>query len=510
MKAEGKRAMSTEASAAAPPITPRLKMAFGLGSTAEAVVITTTSSFLLIFYNQVRGLSPEMVGVALSLGLIVNAIFDPLVGSWSDRTRSRLGRRHPFMFAAILPGALCFFLVFNPPNGLGHTGELIWLGVTNVVLLQSMTLFHTPHLALGGEMSDDYLERSSIMSYNTFFLWIGDTLGWLLSFGWFFRAAPGFPNGALDPDRWPRFAMTISAVIVVALLVSSWSTRVRIPFVAQARADTPGFGLREWLRDIGRALTNRNYVVLLIGFFFLSLMSGVRNGLWLYGATYFWRLTNGQVTFFVLGSLAGYVFGSYAVTALHRRFDKRWTGMVALLVYCIGPALPLALGYLGILTPQTPGLLIILIAFSTLQHAPYSIMTTTIYSALADIADENELKYGIRQEGVLYSTRTLFARVDQALGTALAGWVLTIIAFPAKATPGAVPEAVLMSLAAAFVLSTVPGLLATVFYGMLRVTRATYDATHAALAEKEAARRGAHAPPLAEDGALAGAAQGAA
>ena len=470
-----------------PPVTVPMKMAFGLGSSAESIVITTTSSFLLIFYNQVLGLPPEKVGIALSLGLIVNALFDPLVGSWSDRTKSRLGRRHPFMFASIAPAAICFYLLFNPPQGLSQIATLFWLGAMNVMLLQCMTMFHTPHLALGAEMSDDYLERSSIMSFNTFFLWIGDTLGWVLCFAWFFRAGPGFPNGALDPQRWPVFAATIAGIIVACLLISSMITQRRIPYVAQAKPNQPRFGVVEWLRDMGRTLTNRNYVVLLIGFFFLSMMNGVRNGLWLYGATYFWQLKNDQIAFFALGSLAGYVFGSAAVTALHRRFEKRWTGTVALIVYCVGPAIPLALGYLGVLEPNTPGLLVILIAFSTLQHAPYSIMTTTIYSALADIADENELKYGIRQEGILYSTRTLFARVDQALGTAFAGFVLSIIAFPAKATPGEVPQPVLMALAVAFVLSTIPGLIAAVFYGMLRVTQATHDATKAALVLKRKA-----------------------
>lgn len=164
--------------------------------------------------------------------------------------------------------------------------------------------------------------------------------------------------------------------------------------------------------------------------------------------------------------------------------------MAALLVYCIGPAIPLALGWAGIMDADTPYLVPILIAFSVLQHAPYSIMTTTIYSALADIADENELRYGIRQEGVLYSTRTLFAKVDQAIGTALAGWVLTIVAFPAKAVPGQVPGAVLDGLAAAFVLSTVPGLGAVAFYGMLRVSKDSYSRTQAALAERRSA------PPL--------------
>ncbi|MEO5733984.1 MAG: MFS transporter [Rubrivivax sp.] len=471
--------------AAAPPISLRMKWAFGVGSTAESIVITTTSMFLMLFYNQVRGLDPASIGVALAIGLAFNAVFDPLVGSWSDRTRTRWGRRHPFMFGSILPAGLLYYLLFNPPGGLGTTGELVWLCAMNVLLLQAMTLFHTPHLALGGEMSTDYLERTSIMSVNTFFLWIGDTAGWLLSFSVFFRATAEFSNGALDPARWPAFSISIALFVMFCLTLSSSITQRRIPYLLQPANTAPGFGAAEWGRDIGRVLRNRNYLVLLIGFFFLSLMTGVRGGLWIYTATYFWQLQNEQIAYFAIGSLCGYLFGSFAVKHLHERFDKRWTGMVALIVYCIGPAIPLALGYFGVLTAQTPWLLAILIAFSLLQHAPYSLMTTTIYSALADIADENELRYGIRQEGTLYATRTFFSRVDQALGTALAGWVLAAIAFPAKAVPGQVPDAVLMGLAAAFVLSAVPGLVAAIFYGMLRVTRATHDATRKALIARQ-------------------------
>ncbi len=469
------------AGTAMPPVSWRMKWAFGLGSTAESIVITTTSAFLMLFYNQVRGLDPAAIGVALAIGLGVNAVFDPLVGSWSDRTRSRWGRRHPFMFASILPAALLFYALFNPPEGLSTTQQLVWLAVFNVLLLQAMTVFHTPHLALGGEMSEDYLERSSIMGVNTFFLWIGDTAGWLLCFLVFFRASAAFPNGALDPSRWQPFSITIAVIVLLCLFISSQVTKRRIPFLVQPAAATPGFGPREWGRDVWRVLRNRNYLVLLVGLFFLSMMTGVRGGLWIYNATYFWQLRNDQLAFFAVGSFIGYVFAAYYVKRLHDRFDKRWTGMLALVVYCVGPAIPLALAYAGVLSAQTPGLLWILIAFSLLQHAPYSIMTTTVYSALADIADENELRYGIRQEGALYATRTFFARVDQALGTALAGWVLAAVAFPAKATPGQVDERVLMGLAAAFVLSTVPGLVAAVFYGMLKVTRATHDATRAAI-----------------------------
>lgn len=469
-----------------PPLGARLKAFYGLGSTAEALSITASSSFLLIFYNQVLGLPAAHVGLAISMGLFVNAVFDPLIGSWSDRTRSRWGRRHPFMFASVLPAGLLFFALFNPPDW-SETAQLVWLGVCNTLLLQAMTLYHTPHLALGGEMADGYLERSSIMAYNTFCLWVGDTMAWLLSYRLFFRAAPGQPNGALVAERYPLFATAVGLGIASLLLFSSWATRRRIPFLKQISADEPKFNPGRFLRDIGRTLTNRNYVVLLIGMAFVSLMSGVRLGLGIYVNSFYWRLSNDQIGLFVIASFVGYLFGALVVTRLHDRFDKRWTGALSLLVYCVGPALPLLLGYLGVLSPATPGLVWILIAFALLQHLPYSVMTTTIYSALADIADENELKYGMRQEGIFYSTRTFFARVDQALGTALAGWVLGLIAFPARAVPGGVGQPVLDDLVRALLWSTVPGVIAAGFYAMLRVTRATHDATRAALDARAAA-----------------------
>ena len=226
-----------------PPLTVRLKAFYGLGSTAEALSITASSSFLLIFYNQVRGLPAAHVGLALSLGLIVNAVFDPAVGSWSDRTRSRWGRRHPFMFASVIPAGLLFFAVFNPPHW-SETAQLVWLGVCNTLLLQAMTLYHTPHLALGGEMADGYLERTSVMAYNTFCLWMGDTMAWLLSYRLFFRAEPGQPNGALIESRYPLFAAAVGVTIGLVLLTSSWATRSRIPYLKQVSAAEQSFDAR--------------------------------------------------------------------------------------------------------------------------------------------------------------------------------------------------------------------------------------------------------------------------
>ena len=466
-----------------PPLSIPLKVAFALGTAAESITFIS-ATFLMIYYNQVLGLPPGLVGSALAVGLIVNAVFDPLVGSWSDRTRSRLGRRHPFMFASILPVALSFYAAFNPPAALGQTGMLIWLAVMNTLLLQMMTIYHTPHLAFGGEMSDGYIERSSVMAYNTFFMFVGDMLAALLTLRLFFAPAPGLPNGALDADRYPTFTIATALLIASILFASTWWTRSRIPYVNQMASDTPPFGVRTFLGDVRRALANRNYVVLLFALLFFSLMTGVRNGLTLYIGTFFWQLDNNELSYLIIGQIAGYFIAAAIVKPLHVRLDKRWTGMFACLVYSIAPGIPLLLGYFGVLSPATPGLIAILIGFAILQHAPYSLLTTTIRSALADIADENELKFGLRQEGILYSVRTFFQRIDSAVGTAFAGAVLAFVVFPAKATPGQVDGQVLGALALAYAAATLPGLIATVFYGMMRVTRDTYETTRAALQER--------------------------
>ncbi len=485
---QGESIATKMAEGTVPPLTVRLKLSFALGSTAEAITFQATSMFLLLYYNQVMGLSPGVVGTALSAGLMVNAVFEPLVGSWSDRLRSRLGRRHPFMFAAAAPIALCFYALYSPPADLGPTGLLIWLTIFYILLQQTVSLYEAPHLALGGEMSDDYLERSSVMAYSTFFLWIGDSLAATVALKLFFKATEEYPNGALDSANYPAFALWTAVTLIVLRFYSAWSTKSRIPYLSKMANSTLPFSFTEFWRDVLRVMCNRNYVVLLCGLLFFALMTGVRNGLYIYKMSYFWQMTNDQIAWFVVGSTFGYVFAAFCVKHLHARFDKRWTGAAACFVYCVGPAIPVALAYLGILTPTTPYLLAILIAFSILQHAPYSILTTTIRSALADVADENELKTGLRQEGILYAARQFFQRIDTALGTMLAGWVLVLIDFPAKAVPGQVDQGVLDGIAIAFLLTLIPGVLASCFYASVRVTRSSYEATKAALVINRAER----------------------
>ena len=99
-------------------------MAFGVGATGEAVYLGLFNTFITIYYNQVMELNNALIGIAIMLAMIGDAISDPVVGIISDRWRSKLGRRHPFLWLAPVPLTLTLYCVFNPPESLlGETSE---------------------------------------------------------------------------------------------------------------------------------------------------------------------------------------------------------------------------------------------------------------------------------------------------------------------------------------------------------------------------------------------------
>lgn len=475
----------TTATAAAERLPLRTKLAFGIGSAAEAIALYAVSSYALLYYNQVLGVKAQWIGLAIAASLVLDAMIEPLVGSWSDRTRSKLGRRHPWMYAAPLPIAIAFYAIFNPPARLDPPVLAIWCGGAVTLMRQSMTFFHTPHLALGAELSPSYLERSKVMAYNSFFTWAGASAMSWIALTYFFPKTPEFRNGLLNPAPWSNFALVFSCAIIAILFASAWFTRDRIPHLPQPAKESPPFSAAEFFRDVGRALRNVNYVWLLVGYFFLSMMIGLREGLRLYVYTYYWHLESSELRMFIIGSFIGYVTAFLFAARMHGKFDKKLTIIVSCLAYGVIPAIPLVLGQLGVLNPETPGLLAILIAFGAFAYMSISILQISVMSALADIADENELKFGLRQEGILYSTRALAAKIDQAIGSALAGFVLAFIAFPEKAKPGGVADTVLHNLAWwDGVLAALPGVVAAFCYGRYRITKASYEATRLALAER--------------------------
>jgi Na+/melibiose symporter-like transporter len=112
-----------------PPLSLRTKLAFGVGSIAEGAIYIAFNTWNFLFYNHVLGLSGTLCGLAVTISLLIDAVADPIVGSLSDRLRSRLGRRHPFLYATALPLAVTFYCLYLPPATLSGFSLFLWFTV---------------------------------------------------------------------------------------------------------------------------------------------------------------------------------------------------------------------------------------------------------------------------------------------------------------------------------------------------------------------------------------------
>ncbi|MDC1322929.1 MFS transporter, partial [Pseudomonadales bacterium] len=138
-----------------PPLTRGIKVSYGVGQAAEGIKNGAFNVFVFFYYTQVLGLPTIYTGFAVGIALAFDAISDPLVGSLSDNWRSKLGRRHPFLYWSILPLGLAFYGLFSPPE-LSEFSLFLWLTTFAVLTRVAMTLYHVPHVALGAELSEDF------------------------------------------------------------------------------------------------------------------------------------------------------------------------------------------------------------------------------------------------------------------------------------------------------------------------------------------------------------------
>ena len=153
---------------------------------------------LLIFYNQLLGLPAQLVGLAIMIALIIDGFVDPLIGHISDRFRSRLGRRHPFMYASALPCALAYYFLWNPPAGLA-SGTLFWyLLATAITVRMLIALYEVPSAALLAELTEDYDLRTSLVVYRFFFGYFGAVLMGVIALSVFLRPTAGQAVGLLN------------------------------------------------------------------------------------------------------------------------------------------------------------------------------------------------------------------------------------------------------------------------------------------------------------------------
>ena len=474
---------------------------FGIGEAAGAFLNMAWGVLLLFFYQQVVGIEAWLVGLAIGISVAMDAVTDPLIGAWSDRIRTRWGRRHPMLLAAALPLAVSFVLLFNPPRGMSDIEGFLWLTTFGVLVRASFTFYNIPHLALGAEMAHDYYQRSTLFAYSAFVGAMSVAVSYGLITGYYFPTVEGlYDPGFLNPNSYPTMSVTFAIVMVAAILLCIAGTRKEIPYLRETQERGQ---VRFWtlFTEIWEVLRNASFRAVFFGLLLGSLVGGVESAFSPFMGVHFWGLRTEELFYLAFVGLFSFPVAFVLIPALTRLLDKRMAVMLPLASWITAVNLPICLRLADVSWfPEngSPWVLGIFLAASTVGALCAPIIGASANSMLADVADEHELDTGIRREGVLYSVRAFSAKATAAFGTVFGGVLLSVIDFPTYATRGEVPAETIWNLGLiAGPATSIFSLLALGFYLRYRINHRRHTEIVAALqARRDAAPA---APALAGD-----------
>ncbi|MDY6948056.1 MAG: MFS transporter [Pseudomonadota bacterium] len=407
------------------PLTRRFKMEYGVGAMADGIVSAGFGFFLLFYLTAVCGMSGAMAGSAKLIALLVDSVVDPAIGLASDRTRSRLGRRLPFMIGSLLPFAGAFGLLFSIPASL--TGGALFLYVTAclIVLRLSLSCFVLPFTAVGAEATDDYRERASIVSFRLSFQNAGILCGVVLGLGVFMSG----PAGPLDRDSYVPYAWTCAAAMVLTGLIAIGAVRRALPRLHGPQSEEGHF-FSGFVRELLDLLRNRSFLVLFgtVLTYFLAYSTSV--SLALHASRYFWKLDTFAIQLILMSTALGPLLGAPISAFALRYVEKRTLSIGAFLAISLLQVWPPLLQLYGPFSISPAAATVMLFTNGLLVGTAIIAAGIGFQSMLADTADEHEYLFGVRREGLFFSGLTLAYKAAAGLGGLIAGVALDVIHFP--------------------------------------------------------------------------------
>jgi len=442
-----------------PPLKLHTKLLYSLGSVANAVKSRGLATFLMLFYNQVVGLPPATVSGVLMLALIFDAFVDPLVGQVSDNFRSKLGRRHPFMYFAALPVSVAYFLLWNPPAGWGDQAIVAWLVICLLTVRLFDTFFELPSSALAPELTRDYNERTSLVSMRAFFTVIGGLGMTVAAYQYFLAENPDGSGGILAREGYLAYSAVSAVLIFVVILVATAGTHSRIPYLVQP--PTRKITFKAMAREVAHTLNNRAFVIATLTGMFIAVAAGSKNGLEIYFALYFWELTQGQLAILTTVGVAGSLCGVVVAPHIARAMGKKH-GAILMFASALAVGItPISLRLVGLMPPNGADLLFWILLTETFFNSGMAVATgVMLFSMVADVVEDAEVKTGRRSEGLLLSADNLFKKIVSGVGIFIAGAVLSMVSFPEGARRGEVAPDILQNMGLIYL----P--LVTLLYGM--------------------------------------------
>ena len=402
--------------------------AYGAGGIIPIALFNIASILVGLMGNISLGLSAFWLGVILIIPRLWDALSDPIIGHLSDNTRTRWGRRRPYLLIGGVLVAVFFVVMWWIPKGdrvrvwfPSETGfqafQLVYILFSLLLFFTACNIFEIPHGALGMEMTTDYHERTRLFSAKSF---VGNLFA--MSTPWLFALANMklFKGTGNEADGMRYVSIMVAALIIP--LSFWWSFKLREPgFVKAAKHERTPF----W-KDMKRTASNRNFVMLTLTIFTLAM-----------GFNFVQLLGSYIPIFYVFGGnkVAGaYLLGIngtiWAITGLLAVFPLIWispklgkrnTLTISILLMCLAQ-----LSKIVCYSPSFPYLLIIP---TVLLSIGMLFFFTLGSSMVGDICDEDELKTGYRAEGSYYSIFWWFIKMGTAFASFVAGALIVLTAF---------------------------------------------------------------------------------
>jgi sugar (glycoside-pentoside-hexuronide) transporter len=387
------------------------KLAYGFGDVIIGMRMTVFQFYLLPFYTDVVVLAPWLAGLGKMLGLVWDGVNDPVTGYLSDRTETRLGRRRPFLLLAALPMGLTFALLWSPPAHLGQLAAFLYLFLAYVVLDTFFTLYATPYLALGAELSHDYHERTQLSAARAFFhvvgLFAGGVVPGIVLHRWAAAPAAGYAIVGFGMGAVMTFVALVTAVLMR-----------EVPPAQGARAT---LSWRAFSSGMTSTLANRPFRIMIATFALILLGGGLHQTLVPYAFRY-WLGMPERVNAVIGVYLTASVLSLPLWTRLARRLGKdRALRLCMLWATAALALLPFAF------TPGMGGVRLgAVLVLAGLGNGGWAVLPVAI---TADIVDHDELRTNARREGAYFGIWTLVMKLAAALASGVVGVSLQLFGY---------------------------------------------------------------------------------
>jgi len=374
----------------------RTKFLYGIGDTGFSLTSTILGAYFAIFLIDVVGISPGVAAIAIFVGRSWDYINDPLIGHISDRTRTRWGRRRPFLLFGPLPFALAFAMLWYRPPLRSDLLLAVYYAAAYVIFDAAATFVYMPYFALTPELTTDYDERTALTSYRMFF----SILGSLVAF-----TVPLMIVGAFVPENAPRvllMGLVFGLVSALPLWLTFLGTRERVSHQAQERPSV--------LQSLRAALKNRPFVFSLVIYLLTWVSVNVVQATLLFFLKYVVRREPQSdlimAAIFVTAILA-LPFWQWA----SRRYSKRWA-------YVAGVAF-WAVVQIALITLNASSGLSLILLLCVLAGIGVSAAHVLPWSIIPDAIEWGELQTGQRHEGMFYSLVTLAEKITSSVAIPL-------------------------------------------------------------------------------------------